>query len=102
MSCDFIALLLQATGGAIADTAPTEKGSMAGTHIMVAGLAFQVLSLLVFIALAIEFMFKVQKSNRAGASGSSTPNRDDGKAARFQAHGFKHFIAGMYLYSSVR
>jgi hypothetical protein len=63
MSCDFIALVLQATGGAIADTANTQKSSDQGTHIMVAGLSFQVLSLLLFMGLAAEFAWNVWRDH---------------------------------------
>jgi hypothetical protein len=94
MSCDFIALLLQATGGAIADTAPTRKGSEDGTHVMVAGLAFQVLSSLCFIAIALEFTWKVKKAEKEG-TGTSTPTVEKKRlGGRWKAHDFKHFIAG--------
>ena len=64
MSCDFLALVLQATGGAIADTANTKKGSDQGTHIMVAGLSFQVLTLLLFIAVAAKFALNVRRDRQ--------------------------------------
>jgi hypothetical protein len=64
MTSDFIALVLQATGGAIADTADTSKGSDQGTHIMVGGLAFQVLSLLLFMALTLEFSWSVRRDQK--------------------------------------
>jgi hypothetical protein len=66
MTCDFIALVLQALGGAIADTAGTENVSDIGTHTMVGGLAFQVLSLLLFIGLAVEFALNVRRDRRTG------------------------------------
>jgi hypothetical protein len=40
ITCDFIALVLQAIGGTIADTASTANKGDQGTHIMVGGLAF--------------------------------------------------------------
>ncbi|KAE8454596.1 hypothetical protein EG329_000219 [Mollisiaceae sp. DMI_Dod_QoI] len=64
MSCDFIALVLQAAGGAIADTANTKKDSDTGTHIMVAGLAFQVLSLLAFIVISCHYAWAVIRLRR--------------------------------------
>lgn len=64
MTCDFLALVLQATGGAIADTASTKKDSDQGTHIMVGGLSFQVVSLLLFIGLAVEFALNVRRDRR--------------------------------------
>ncbi len=93
MGCDFVALVLQATGGAIADTAPTRSGSLAGTHIMVAGLAFQTLTLLMFIAVAMDFAWNVIRDRRAGRASSSESSKDrheTGQAGRF----FKVFLGG--------
>lgn len=59
MTSDIIALVLQAAGGVIADTANTKKLSNIGTHILVAGLAFQVLSLLFFINVSCHYAMKV-------------------------------------------
>jgi hypothetical protein len=87
MSCDFIALLLQATGGAIADTAGTAKGSDQGTHIMVGGLGFQVLSLLLFIALAGEFALNVRRDSRMEKNQQGVNGRSE--------RSFKRFLVGM-------
>jgi hypothetical protein len=62
MSCDFVSLVLQAAGGAIADSYLTNLPMQAmGVHIMVAGLAFQVASLLLFAILCIEYAWRVKK-----------------------------------------
>ena len=62
LSCDFISLLLQAAGGAIADTNLTNLPLQnTGVHIMVAGLAFQVASLFLFAALCVEYALRVMK-----------------------------------------
>jgi hypothetical protein len=61
-SCDFFSLLLQSVGGAIAATANDKKGADLGAHIMVAGLVFQVVSLLVFIVLAGDYAIAVRKA----------------------------------------
>jgi hypothetical protein len=87
MSCDFIALVLQATGGAIADTSSTPQGSHVGTHIMVGGLGFQVLSLLLFIALAVEFALNVRRDRRVEKQQQGI----NGKSER----SFKRFLVGM-------
>lgn len=70
MVADWIALILQAVGGAIADTADTETGMNGGTHILVAGLVFQVLSLILFMLVAGEYAFKVRgdRSRRQAAN----------------------------------
>ncbi|KAG0649575.1 Himeic acid A biosynthesis cluster [Hyphodiscus hymeniophilus] len=61
MTSDVIALILQSVGGGIADEASTKAGRSEGVNIMVAGLAFQVVSLLLFMGLAAEFFLKVKK-----------------------------------------
>ena len=54
--CDVASLLLQAAGGGIASAASNQnKSPDVGDHIMVAGLAFQVLTLAVFICLCTDF-----------------------------------------------
>ena len=54
--CDVVSLLLQAAGGGIASAASNEnKSPDVGDHIMVTGLAFQVLTLAVFICLCTDF-----------------------------------------------
>ncbi|KAL4779657.1 RTA1 like protein-domain-containing protein [Aspergillus varians] len=61
---DFVALLLQAAGGAIASSADDDQKSMSdlGINIMIAGLAWQVVSLFIFCALAIHFFLRVRKA----------------------------------------
>jgi len=63
--CDFFSLLLQSIGGAIAATANDKAGSDMGAHIMVAGLAFQVVSLLVFIGLAGDYALRVHRAPKS-------------------------------------
>jgi hypothetical protein len=71
MTSDFIALVLQALGGALADTATTRNGEQMGTHIMVAGLSFQVFCLLVFIVLCVEFAWNVRRERGVAKSWGS-------------------------------
>jgi hypothetical protein len=54
--CDVLSLVLQATGGGIASVA-SHKGSPVdtGDDIMIAGLAFQVFTTLIFILCALDF-----------------------------------------------
>ncbi|KAK4507726.1 hypothetical protein PRZ48_001461 [Zasmidium cellare] len=61
---DVVSLLLQAAGGALAATGKTEKKVNNGVHILVAGLAFQVLSLVIFMSLAGHFWFKVRRGGQ--------------------------------------
>jgi hypothetical protein len=61
ISCDFISLLLQAAGGAIASGANTPSQDKMGVNIMIAGLSFQVFSLTMFITLCAEFGLRVMR-----------------------------------------
>ena len=59
---DIFALVLQAIGGALADTADTGSDlQQTGINIMIAGLAFQVVSLTIFIALCLDFGWRVMR-----------------------------------------
>jgi hypothetical protein len=61
MSNDFVSLLLQAAGGAIAAVATTRSFGNEGRYIMIAGLAFQVLSLAVFMVLWADFVVALRR-----------------------------------------
>jgi hypothetical protein len=67
MTSDFVALLLQALGGAVADTGGSARVDDIGTHVLVGGLSFQVLSLLVFIGVAAEFAWRARRYRRRQA-----------------------------------
>ncbi|KAF2257599.1 RTA1-domain-containing protein [Lojkania enalia] len=62
MTSDFFSLVLQATGGAIADTA-TGDGVQTGTNIMVAGLVLQAVSLTVFLLYLAHFALKCRSGS---------------------------------------
>ncbi|KAH9845483.1 RTA1 like protein [Teratosphaeria destructans] len=55
MASDFLSLLLQAVGGAIADTADDEGTKQSGIDIMIAGLVLQAVSLAVFLLVVADF-----------------------------------------------
>ncbi|KAK0105075.1 hypothetical protein ONS95_004561 [Cadophora gregata] len=60
--CDLLSLLLQAAGGGIASSASHQhKSTKVGDHIMVAGLAFQVLTLLIFMILCGDFAIRTRR-----------------------------------------
>ncbi|KAI4242601.1 MAG: hypothetical protein L6R40_003982 [Gallowayella cf. fulva] len=59
--CDVFSLVLQAIGGALADTADDHDTEQTGINIMIAGLVFQVVSLTVFAALCADFFWSVRK-----------------------------------------
>lgn len=62
ISCDIFSLVLQAVGGALADTANNKSLSQTGINIMIAGLSCQVVSLAIFIALCGDFARRVLKN----------------------------------------
>ncbi|KAG9243415.1 putative sphingoid long-chain base transporter RSB1 [Calycina marina] len=63
--CDLISLLLQAAGGGIASAkSHADEDPTVGNNIMIAGLAFQVLTLTVFMALCIDFAIRTRSRYR--------------------------------------
>ncbi|KAJ5263775.1 RTA1 domain protein [Penicillium angulare] len=67
VSCDLLSLILQAVGGALASQGQDGDTSTSdtGVNIMIAGLAFQVFSLLIFMVLASEFALRVRNSPKS-------------------------------------
>ncbi|KAI9694267.1 MAG: hypothetical protein M1820_009070 [Bogoriella megaspora] len=65
VACDLLSLILQAAGGGIAATADTPDSSNTGKNVMIAGLVFQVFSLLLFLAFWGEFALRVRKAGEA-------------------------------------
>jgi hypothetical protein len=61
--CDFISLLLQAVGGAIASTSNDQAGTDTGVNIMIAGLSTQVVSMFAFVCLCIQLAWKVSRNS---------------------------------------
>jgi hypothetical protein len=55
----------------MASTATKDSGVHTGTHIMIAGLSFQVASLLLFIGLCMDFAFAVRRSRSTSANSIS-------------------------------
>ncbi|KAI1344533.1 RTA1 like protein-domain-containing protein [Xylariaceae sp. FL0016] len=58
---DLISLLLQAAGGALASISDSQSETDTGVNIMIAGLAFQVFSLVVFICLCLDFAIRLYR-----------------------------------------
>ncbi|KAL8718577.1 MAG: hypothetical protein Q9225_004307 [Loekoesia sp. 1 TL-2023] len=61
--CDILSLILQAVGGALSST--SSGGSKTAVDVSIAGLSFQVFTLCVFIALALEYAYRWYKARRA-------------------------------------
>ncbi|KAL4864582.1 hypothetical protein BDV12DRAFT_176017 [Aspergillus spectabilis] len=68
ISCDTLALILQSAGGALTSATDDAAGRDIGVNIMIAGLAFQVAALTLFIALAVEFAIRYRRRSRKDAS----------------------------------
>lgn len=62
VGCDLLSLILQAAGGAITSMADDQEQSDLGINIMIAGLASQVVSLVLFIAICAHFGWQVLKN----------------------------------------
>jgi hypothetical protein len=86
--CDIISLVLQALGGALASMADDQKGSDLGKNIMLAGLGFQVFSLILFGICCGEFALRVWKHR-----GNWNPGYLDLVHSRL----FKSFLVGLLL-----
>ena len=63
IGCDILSLVLQAVGGALASEADTQSALNTGVNIMIAGLAYQVFSLLLFLALWGEFVLRARRAS---------------------------------------
>jgi hypothetical protein len=84
MTSDFISLILQGTGGGLAATANNHSGSETGRAIMVAGVVFQVVSLLIFMGLWLEFIFRLRRTSESGKDVRLVQLRDSKKFTWFQ------------------
>ena len=88
MASDFLSLVLQAVGGAIADTASTHSFRQVGVDIMIAGLFLQALSLAVFLLVFVDFSWRC-RSGTLDASPAKQQIRQSGM--------FKVFTASLLL-----
>jgi len=57
LTCDVVSLVIQAIGGGIASSATTDSATNLGTHVMLAGIITQLVILIVFSIIALEFMY---------------------------------------------
>ncbi|POR37431.1 Sphingoid long-chain base transporter RSB1 [Tolypocladium paradoxum] len=95
--CDVVSLLLQAIGGIIASVALQNGHSLTtGDNIMIAGLATQVFTLLIFIVLSADFALQVRRRQRhLGAGVALTQEPALGRIRR--SWQFKGFMAALGL-----
>ncbi len=64
-SCDIFSLVLQGLGGGVAASANSTSGKNLGKNILLAGLAFQVFSLLLFATCCAEFAWRLRTNKAA-------------------------------------
>ncbi|KAG2421318.1 hypothetical protein HFD88_005292 [Aspergillus terreus] len=67
VTCDLLCLILQAAGGAVTATAGQDQDGLrrTGINIMIAGLAAQVASLGTFMALAIDYLWRLRRQRQS-------------------------------------
>ncbi|EKM50076.1 uncharacterized protein PHACADRAFT_188436 [Phanerochaete carnosa HHB-10118-sp] len=58
LTCDIIALAIQGTGGGIASSSNVNSTEILGSHIMLAGIIFQLIALSIFMCLAAEYFYR--------------------------------------------
>ena len=76
ISSDIISLLLQVAGGALTATATDANTQRTGSHIMLSGIVFQVLTLLVFAILASAYFRRVFSSSDQLSAAAAAMLRD--------------------------
>jgi len=92
--CDVASLLLQATGGGMASVAShSNRSADTGDHIMVAGLAFQVFTLLIFMVLCLDFALKTLRRLRTMGDAALDPRHSQLR----QSLTFRVFLVALSL-----
>jgi hypothetical protein len=88
ISCDVVSIILQAAGGGIASAAPDFHVLEIGDNIMIAGLATQVATLLVFGVLAVDYACSVYKHHESLRPATAELRR---------SWHFKAFVAALWV-----
>ncbi|KAL8869413.1 MAG: hypothetical protein Q9174_004289 [Haloplaca sp. 1 TL-2023] len=86
IGCDLFSLVLQGVGGGIAASADSDSTSDAGGRLMLAGIVWQVFTLIVFAALCTDYALRAHKNKHTRTAAASNLLR----TFKFQA-----FIAGL-------
>ncbi|TVY53156.1 Sphingoid long-chain base transporter RSB1 [Lachnellula cervina] len=94
--CDLVSLLLQAAGGGLASAeSHSNENPDTGDNIMVAGLAFQVLTLLIFMILCVDFAIRTRR--RYKSMGEDAFDQNPLYVSLRGSWRFKGFIAALTL-----
>jgi hypothetical protein len=97
LGADVISLIMQAVGGGIASSSDAAKGDdmEIGPNIMLAGIVFQLISMLFFVVIGTDFVYRVMAdkpyafrttSTRTNSLGSSTSNAEKGIVGNSQVN----------------
>ncbi|PRP73191.1 RTA1 domain protein [Planoprotostelium fungivorum] len=77
ITCDVIALVVQAIGGGMAATADDHEGADLGARIMLGGIVFQLVSMTLFVIFAADFAIKLLAAMKTGACDLSSQQKSD-------------------------
>jgi hypothetical protein len=88
IACDFLSLVLQAAGGALASLANTKSQEQTGVNIMIAGLSTQVASTFAFIFICCQLAWSVRR-NSLKVNPNSRSLRESPK--------FQFFLSGKWI-----
>jgi len=97
--CDVISLVLQGAGGGMASVASQQVGGdiTTGDNIMIAGLVFQVFTLMIFIGCALDFAVRVMLRHRR--LGASALDQSEAAVAMRQSWLFRGCLGALALSS---
>ncbi|KAH8882646.1 RTA1-domain-containing protein [Thozetella sp. PMI_491] len=94
--CDVISLVLQATGGGMASVASHNNKSVdTGDNIMIAGLSFQVVTLLAFMAVSADFALNAYRRHRQLGEAAFDQTEEVRRVRNSRM--FKGFLAALLL-----
>ncbi|KAI9163221.1 RTA1 like domain protein [Paramyrothecium foliicola] len=94
--CDVVSLILQALGGAWASVAThNHDSSTTGTNIMIAGLAFQVATIVAFIIASLDFALRTYRRQRS--LGDAALAQDPSIVRMRSTWRFKGFLGALAL-----
>jgi RTA1 like protein len=89
ISCDLLSLILQGAGGGIAATSDNDRSlQRVGNNLMMAGIVFQVVTLLIFAAMAGLYYFRLSRSTTPLSASAENVKRSPR---------FKLFLGGFML-----
>ena len=76
IGCDFLSLVLQGAGGGIAATANTPSNERLGNNLMMAGIVWQVVTLLVFAVLVGDYYVRLRSRRGEMGPTATTVSKD--------------------------